>query len=608
MNKIKKIIKNNKLYLIILSIILILFNIISNTYFFISIFNNSKPITYQKEKIYINNETYLIENINQSINIIEINFEYPPDLLTINYTSNSFKNFQHHNKYCQKENIENNKLYILTNSNEEIKNLKLNTKMGVIKDITINPNIPYNLNIFGNMLILITSYIIYNLINKNTKLNLKNNKQKYIIFCTFISLISVCIGFYLTNIKNTYEFGNLYELHYVDAIMNKNLHLDYPVDNLLKESSNPYDTSNRNFKFLWDASYYKGKYYCYFGILPIITLFIPYKIITNSYLTSPLACLIYSILGIIGTYLLYKSIITKYFKKINLQTYIVSFLFIIFGSKLLWCMHRPSFYEVVSLAAYTHITFGLYLTLFKNKRLSNFIGYTLLASSVLCRPTALFTSILLLPKIISNIKQKKWKIIDYLILIIPYLIIGIITMYINYIRFDSIFEFGITYQLTTNNLYNSNFSILNAIFGTYQYLFNKINISLIPFSIESQLINNSIISDINIENIGGGIFTTSIIGIIIIFIPIIFKYIKEKEIKTYIILSLFLTFSLIILSSGIGALIGRYMLDYNYLFYFITVILSLYTINNLKYKHTNKIYMIICLISIIINLILSGTN
>ena len=54
MNKIKKIIKNNKIYLIILSIILILFNILSNKYFFISLFNNSKPINYQKEEIFIN--------------------------------------------------------------------------------------------------------------------------------------------------------------------------------------------------------------------------------------------------------------------------------------------------------------------------------------------------------------------------------------------------------------------------------------------------------------------------------------------------------------------------------------------------------------------------
>ena len=121
MNKIKKIIINNKLYIIIISILLLTFNIISNSYFIISLFNNTAPTTYQNKEITINNGVYLIENINQKINMLEINFELPPTILTISYTSKNFENFNHYNKNYQKENIKNNKLYILSNKNEEIK-------------------------------------------------------------------------------------------------------------------------------------------------------------------------------------------------------------------------------------------------------------------------------------------------------------------------------------------------------------------------------------------------------------------------------------------------------------------------------------------------------
>ena len=390
--------------------------------------------------------------------------------------------------------------------------------------------------------------------------------------------------------------------------MDGKLYLDYPVDKYIFDTINPYDPSNRYYNHLWDASYYNGKYYCYFGILPILIMFIPYKIITNTYLTTPLACFIYSTFSIIGTYLLYKSIIKKYFKNINYKTYIISFLFIIFGTKIFWCIHRPSFYELVSLAAYTHITFGLYLVLFKDKKISNLIGYILLASSVLCRPTSLICSLLILPKIINKIKKKQFKLIDFTILAIPYIIIGLFTMYINYIRFDSIFEFGVSYQITTNNLYNSNFSIINAIYGTYQYLFGKISFQTSHPTLYSPLAKIPYITDINIEKIGGGIITTSIISIIILFIPKIFKHIKEKELKTYITLSLIIGSFLIIISSGIGALIGRYMLDFNYIFYFITVILWLYIINKTKNKNTESIYILLCIISIYINIIISNTN
>ena len=607
MNNIKNIIKNNKKILIITTIMTIIINLISNYNFIITIFNKTKPITYQQEAILIDEYEYIIKDINKPINLIEIEFETKSNNLKISYTDNNFKYFDHFNKQYNNNNINKDKLYIKC-TNNKIKDLKINLDNGKISKITINPKIKYNLNIILSATIFISTILIYNLLSKTNKLNFNNYNHKYIIISIIICLITLCTCYCIMHSITKYQFGDMYEKYYVDAIIDGRLNLDYPIDESLLNSKNPYDPSNRFFSYLWDSSFYKGKYYCYFGILPAITILVPFKIITNHYLSSPIGCLIYAILGIIGTYLLYKEIIKKYFKNISIQTYTISFIYIILGSKILWCMHRPNFYELVSLAAYTHIIFGLYLTLFKDKKIHNFIGYTLLASSVLCRPTALFSSILILPKIINNIKNKKFKTIDYIILIVPYILVGLFTMYINYIRFDSIFEFGIKYQLSTNNLYNQTFSLSNIIYGTYNYLFNNINISLIPFNITSIKNNIPFITDFNIENIGGGIIPTSILGIIILFIPKIFKNIKEKELKLYIIISLLLASSLILLSTNIGALIGRYMLDFNYIFYFITVILSLTIINNSKYKNTKNIYIILCILSITINLLLSATN
>lgn len=624
MNKIKEIIKKNKKLIIISIISIILVNLFSNTYYIISLFNKTDPILYYPKDMVIKNNIkptlnmdnvsnnnineYIIENINQEINLIEIFFNSIPTDMKVSYTSDDFKNFKHINQSYKKEGNINQKSYIISTTNGKIKDLKIEISNGDLYNITINPEVTYNKNIGLNIIVLGLVLSIYYITQKNDKLNLKSYKQKYIMFLIFTALISICFAFY-KSYQNQLELhiirGNMYDKYYVDAVMNGKLDLDIPVDNKLLESVNPYDTSNRNFSYVWDASFYKGKYYCYFSIWPILTLFIPYKLITKNYLPTSLATLIYSTLAIIGTYLIFKKIIEKYFKNISIQTYIVSFLYIILGSKLLWCMHRPSFYELTSIAAYAHVVFGLYLVLFNNHKLKNFIGYTLLALAVLCRPSTLFCSILILPKIFNQIKNKQFKFIDFILLAIPYILVGAFTMYLNYIRFGSIFEFGISYQLTTNNLSNYKFSFINCIYGIYNYLFNRINISIMPFHLSGEMTTLPILGDFNIEQAGGGIIPTSILGIILLFIPQIFKYIKEKELKIYIIITIVVGFLLMGFSSGIGAIIGRYMLDFNYLFYFIIVILSLTIINKFKNKAILKIYHIVAIISILLNLFLS---
>lgn len=605
--KIKKFIKNNKKTIFTYILLIILINIFSNYQFILSLFNKTDPITYNNTNIGITSELVEIKDISKPINMIEITFSEVPQSITISYTSDDFENYNHHNQSYTKENIYINKLIVPTSINGNVNNLKIDIKNGKMESIVLNPKIKYKLNLLITIIILIAITFIKSLLTKNNKLDFKNKNQKCTIFITIALLVSICIGYYLGYSLTSYTFGDIYELYYTDAIMDGKLTLDYPVDEKLLETSNPYDTSNRNFEYLWDASYYNGKYYCYFGIWPIISLFIPFKILTTKYLPTPLGCLFYSVLGIIITYFLYKEIIKKYFKNINLQTYILSFVFIMLGSKMFWCMYRPSFYELASLAAYFHIILGLYLTLFSDNKIKNLIGYTSLALAVLCRPTSLLCSILVIPKLFNKMKNKKLKLLDIIVLVIPYLIVGITTMYLNYVRFGSIFEFGISYQLTTNNLYNYSFSLINSLYGTFVYFFGKISI-IYPFRLLGTNGNIPIITDFYIETIGGGIITTSIIGLIIFFIPIIFKQIKEKELKIYIILALTIGISMIILSSGIGSLIGRYMLDFNYLFYFIIVILSLYVLNILKKEKYNKLYLILIIISIFINFMLSTTN
>jgi len=608
-DRIFEFIKNKKKKIVIYSVLLIIINLILNYNCILSLFNKTEPIIYKNQDFVINENVYEIIDIDKEINMLQINFTKIPSTMSINYTSDSFSKYDHVNPAYNIDNIPGYNLISYVSVAGDLNDMKFFVKDGLIDSIILNPKIPYKLNFFGTFIIFFILLLIKYLFKTNNKLNLKDYQQLLITFGVVSTFISICFVFCMAFMNAGYKFGDIYEYHYVDAVMNGQLHFNYEVSDFLNEVSYPFDTSNRDYDFLWDASLYKGKYYCYFGIWPVISLFIPFNFITGNYLSTPIACLFYAILGIISTVLLYNAIIKKYFNKISFQTYILSLIFVLMGSKLMWCMYRPCFYEIVSLASYFHVVLGLYLVLFFDKRSINFIGYWLLALAVLCRPTSLFYSVLIIPKLWKKLKDKNIKILDLVLLMVPYLIVGIFTMYINYIRFDSIFEFGISYQLTTNDLYNHKFSLMSSIFGVFNYLFGLIKVDLFPFRLTNLFPTLPLIADFHIENIGGGVITTSIIGFVILFIPKIFKYIKDNYLKIYIILSLVVAFIIMILSSGLGALIGRYMLDFNFVFYLVIVILSLYILkiynNNSKIKN---IYFTLILFSIIINFLITTTN
>lgn len=606
-DKVINLIRINKRIIIFYLVTIIILNLFFNFNYFASLFNNTEPIIYDKSSLVNINNYYEIKDINTDINMIKINFGDIPKKIEINYTSDEFNNYNHHNSGYKNDTILKKDLIVFYALEGNVHDIKINLDGGSINSIIFNPKIEYSFNFLENFILFFVFFIFKYIFKRNDKLNLKENNQKYIVIGVLLFFITLSSAFCIFSLKDYKR--NIYDTYYVNAVMDGKLELDHPVNDYLNNAKNPYDTSNRNYEFLWDASYYNGKYYCYFGIWPIISLLVPFKLLTNQYLVTPIASLFYAVLSIIATYLLYSAIIKKYFKKINFQTYLLSFVFILLGSKLMWCIYRPSFYELVSLAAYFHVILGLYLVLFSKRKIINFIGYWSLALAVLCRPTSLFCSILILPKLWKRLREKDLTKVDFIYLTIPYFVVGASIMYMNYIRFDSIFEFGVSYQLTTNNLNANKSFILNAIFGIYNYLFSGIKITLFPIRLIGVTSTIPLLTDFHVENIGGGVITTSVLGIVILFIPKIFKYMKEKELKLYIILSLSVALGIIFISSSVGALIGRYMLDFNYIFYFVIVILSLYILKLSHYKsRLINIYYILTSLSIAINFLILLTN
>ena len=67
-----------------------------------------------------------------------------------------------------------------------------------------------------------------------------------------------------------------------DALKKGQAHLDIEPDPKLAELENPYDPGQRSkVYYLWDRAYYDGKYYSNFGIAPVLTVYMPWYLLTG---------------------------------------------------------------------------------------------------------------------------------------------------------------------------------------------------------------------------------------------------------------------------------------------------------------------------------------
>ena len=96
--------------------------------------------------------------------------------------------------------------------------------------------------------------------------NMKEKIIKYLKIILILLILEV-IFFNITSYRTF--FGNFEKQEF--------LQLENPYDALNRDS----DLINRDEDYLWDAAYYNGKFYVYFGILPVLVIFLPFYLITG---------------------------------------------------------------------------------------------------------------------------------------------------------------------------------------------------------------------------------------------------------------------------------------------------------------------------------------
>lgn len=145
-----------------------------------------------------------------------------------------------------------------------------------------------------------------------------------------------------------------------DALLHGRLWLDLPVDPKLAAMNNPYDFNARRLlaekgaNIFWDYAFHDGRYYSYFGVLPALLLFAPYKLVTGADLATPVAVMALGVAFIALASALLLAVMRRYFD----DTMSVGFAFLLLtgflvGSNMMYSARVPSLYTVPILMSMT---------------------------------------------------------------------------------------------------------------------------------------------------------------------------------------------------------------------------------------------------------------
>ena len=264
---------------------------------------------------------------------------------------------------------------------------------------------------------------------------------------------------------------NQYELM-AEAFLDGRLDFAYGDEDALADLENPYDPEERKeagVKYHWDHAYYNGKYYMYFGVVPVLLVFLPYRVLTGTSLTTYHATQFFVTLTVIGIFVLFHLLSKLFFKKLSYGVYIG--LSVAFSVMSVWyASAEPALYCTAITAALALETWSLYFFVRsvwgeqRENRQILFAGIGALLGALVfgCRPPIALANILVLPMLYVFIRQRKFtaKLLGKLVLAaLPYAVVAIALMLYNHARFDDPFEFGQAYQLTVADQSNYKFTL-----------------------------------------------------------------------------------------------------------------------------------------------------
>lgn len=482
-------------------------------------------------------------------------------------------------------------------SNIKINLLAANETLIQIAALGINVHVPFRFDFYRFIVMLIVFGFLYCFVyNKEMflkRLDLSQRRQRLCVaFCVIVQMLCVLwIGQSMQPSKNwtTDEIRMSWPAHsqyneLADALIDGKVYLKRKPPESLSLMENPYDMTERNKivvqehqeRFDWDYAYFKGKYYSYFGVVPALLFFIPFKLLTGSDLWTWDLVTMCGIAYCIASFFMIYQFAKKYFQEANLGNYILLSSFYIWGSAITYLVHYGNVYSCPIMISLLFGTLGLgcYVSASDGNIINKFrltMGALLIALIMGCRPHLAIVMLFAFPVFWHEIKEKrlffsKKGIVNTCCVIVPFLIVGIFLMWYNYVRFESVFDFGANYNLTSNDMTHRGIVFERWPLGVFIYLFYPLKVTpQFPF-LQLADLSNDYMGYTSKELVICGFFSMNFLALISFWIWKIKRILKRKNV--FAITAFCFASAIVIMLADIqlSGITQRYMSDFGWLF------------------------------------------
>ncbi len=241
------------------------------------------------------------------------------------------------------------------------------------------------------------------------------------------------------------------------------LSLDREADPMLATLKNPWDPMKRGAHGMHDVSYFHGRYYLYFGVTPILVLFLPFRLLTGMYVDESCASLIFAWVGLLASFGLLAAIRARYFPRLPSLAMAGCTLAVGLANMVPALLRRPSVWEVPITCAYACFMVALsalFVAMHTQRRTIWLAGSSLaLGIAVGARPVYLFGCIAWLFPLWTWAGEsgglvRCWRDLAWrralVAVVLPAAVVGVGLAGYNQLRFGNPLEFGWIYQLSAD--------------------------------------------------------------------------------------------------------------------------------------------------------------
>ncbi len=230
--------------------------------------------------------------------------------------------------------------------------------------------------------------------------------------------------------------------------------LDRAVDPALLALKDPYSPSERAGRGLHDASYFKGRYFIYFGVTPVVAVFVPVKLLTGKFVDERFAIVGFAVMGYWVSVLLLLAVRRRCFPEAPVWVVAVGVVVLGLATMVPPLLRRPSIWEVPIAAAYAGFMVTLlcgWKTIAARRRAWLWLaaGSIAMGCTVGARPTYILAAVVLLAPLAARLRD--WRRLAPAAMG-PIMVIGVALAAYNHVRFGSILEFGQSYQMAGDDL------------------------------------------------------------------------------------------------------------------------------------------------------------